>query len=311
MRLWSLHPKYLDRQGLLAVWREGLLAVAVLSGKTAGYRHHPQLQRFRSQDCPVSAINGYMCAVYVEAVTRGYRFDGSKIDLQGGAVNTIPVTLGQLQFEQEHLRAKLAMEVADLWLAQQFTEEASVTECPDDFSCEENLKPYTGRFLISRVGLTVLTGEEWGQLFITVGDQPRTMLLPCGEGRFWLAPLRTTVNAVKDDTGSVVALEISLYGQVVRANRIDPLPLTERQVQAYAGIYHSDELATSYELMACKDGLKMSHSRHDEVTLVPTDIDTFEGLKRVGFLSFQRNEEKVTGFTLTGSRVRNLQFRKL
>jgi hypothetical protein len=34
MRLWSLHPKHLDRQGLLAVWREGLLAQEVLRGET-------------------------------------------------------------------------------------------------------------------------------------------------------------------------------------------------------------------------------------------------------------------------------------
>jgi len=30
MRLWTIHPKYLDRQGLLALWREALLAQKVL-----------------------------------------------------------------------------------------------------------------------------------------------------------------------------------------------------------------------------------------------------------------------------------------
>ncbi|MGP9584395.1 pyrimidine dimer DNA glycosylase/endonuclease V, partial [Micrococcaceae sp. AOP34-BR2-30] len=30
MRLWSLHPEVLDRQGLIAGWREALLAQAVL-----------------------------------------------------------------------------------------------------------------------------------------------------------------------------------------------------------------------------------------------------------------------------------------
>ncbi|HEU5178767.1 MAG TPA: pyrimidine dimer DNA glycosylase/endonuclease V, partial [Burkholderiales bacterium] len=32
MRLWSLHPKYLDARGLVALWREALLAQAVLRG---------------------------------------------------------------------------------------------------------------------------------------------------------------------------------------------------------------------------------------------------------------------------------------
>ena len=48
MRIWSLHPQYLDRQGLTAAWREGLLAQKVLTGTTKGYRNHPQLRRFRA-----------------------------------------------------------------------------------------------------------------------------------------------------------------------------------------------------------------------------------------------------------------------
>ena len=40
-------------QGLVALWREALLARAVLRGKTRGYRHHPQLHRFRASATPV------------------------------------------------------------------------------------------------------------------------------------------------------------------------------------------------------------------------------------------------------------------
>ena len=47
MRLWSLHPSYLDSAGLVALWQEGLLARKVLSSQTKGYIHHPQLHRFR------------------------------------------------------------------------------------------------------------------------------------------------------------------------------------------------------------------------------------------------------------------------
>ncbi len=79
MRLWSLHPRYLDPQGLVALWREGLLAQAVLRGRTKGYRHHPQLQRFRAHASPRSAINAYLAEVHAEAARRGYSFDRSKI----------------------------------------------------------------------------------------------------------------------------------------------------------------------------------------------------------------------------------------
>lgn len=112
MRLWSLHPSYLDRRGLVALWREGLLARAVLRGETRGYRRHPQLDRFRSHPAPVSAINGYLAAVADEAEERGYRFDRSLM----GPVRTrgpLTVTRGQLEFELAHLRAKLQERAPD------------------------------------------------------------------------------------------------------------------------------------------------------------------------------------------------------
>ena len=107
MRLWSLHPRYLDPQGLVALWREALLAKAVLAGKTRGYRQHPQLERFRAQDAPRSAINAYLAAIHAEATIRGYSFDQSKIGPVTD-VPLIPVTGGQLAFEWRHLMKKLA-----------------------------------------------------------------------------------------------------------------------------------------------------------------------------------------------------------
>lgn len=108
MRLWSIHPKYLDAQGLVALWREGLLARAVLMGNTRGYRNHPQLERFRQCDAPDAAIDAYLSAIHAESVRRGYRFDASKIDAP--RVNlSIPVTAGQIQYEWEHLLQKLSI----------------------------------------------------------------------------------------------------------------------------------------------------------------------------------------------------------
>lgn len=106
MRLWTLHPKYLDRQGLLAVWREGLLAQAVLQGKTTGYKNHPQLDRFKSHPDPLGAIGYFLREVYAEARKRGYNFNASKIGSHA-APQPIRTTSGQLEFESKHLRRKL------------------------------------------------------------------------------------------------------------------------------------------------------------------------------------------------------------
>lgn len=105
MRLWSLHPRYLDRQALVACWREALLAQAVLLGRTRGYAHHPQLERFRAVDEPVAAVGEYLASLAIEAEARDYRFDRSRIDCYGHA--PMPVTAGQLAFEARHLAGKL------------------------------------------------------------------------------------------------------------------------------------------------------------------------------------------------------------
>jgi hypothetical protein len=115
MRLWSLHPEYLDARGLVALWREGLLAQAVIAGKTRGYRHHPQLARFLEAPAPGRRIAAYLRAVERTAAGRAYRFDASKIG-RAGPVVPLPVTRGQLDYEWSHLRRKLEAR-APAWLA--------------------------------------------------------------------------------------------------------------------------------------------------------------------------------------------------
>ena len=97
MRLWSLHPEYLDARGLVALWREGLLARRVLAGKTTGYRNHPQLKRFKAAPDPVSAIDAYLTVVLHEAARRVYNFDASKIWKQRSRFK-IAVTRGQTTY---------------------------------------------------------------------------------------------------------------------------------------------------------------------------------------------------------------------
>ena len=106
MRIWSLHPKYLDARGLVALWREALLAQAVLRGQTSGYTHHPQLLRFRDRSAPVGLIAEYLRAVHAESETRGYRFARDKIS-RSRARGQLTVTRGQLEFEWHHLVRKL------------------------------------------------------------------------------------------------------------------------------------------------------------------------------------------------------------
>jgi hypothetical protein len=116
MRLWSLHPRHLDPPGLVALWREGLLAQAVLRGKTRGYTRHPQLLRFQQHADPLAAIDAYLAVVQEEATHRGYRFDRSKLGpVRAGIV--LEVARGQLEHEWGHLLAKLQRR-SPVWHAQ-------------------------------------------------------------------------------------------------------------------------------------------------------------------------------------------------
>ena len=116
MRLWTIHPQYLDAPGLVAAWREALLAQKVLAGQTKGYRHHPQLLRFQTQLDPTAAIASFLAGLAEEAERRGYRFDVTKISRRR-FTGRLPETEGQLLYEWSHLRTKLRVR-APQWFRQ-------------------------------------------------------------------------------------------------------------------------------------------------------------------------------------------------
>jgi len=129
MRLWTIHPKYLDQKGLVAVWREGLLAKKVLEGKTKGYKYHPQLKRFQECDDSMIAINQYLNEIYNEGEKRGYRFDKSKIEIKNTRNNEkIEVTRKQIQYEFELLKSKISKRDNDKYMKIKDIKEIEINE---------------------------------------------------------------------------------------------------------------------------------------------------------------------------------------
>ena len=98
MRIWSVAPSLLDAKGLVACWRETLLAQKVLQGLTKGYKNHPQLDRFKASPDPLAD----------EADRRGYSFNRSLIATeQAEGVAPMAVTQGQVDYELEFLKQKV------------------------------------------------------------------------------------------------------------------------------------------------------------------------------------------------------------
>jgi hypothetical protein len=114
VRLWTLHPQYLDAKGLVAAWREALLAQKVLSGGTRGYTRHPQLERFRGHAEPVHALAAFLTCIAEEAKRRDYTFDESKI-LVCNFTGQLEETSGQLLYEWKHLKNKLRSRAPNLY----------------------------------------------------------------------------------------------------------------------------------------------------------------------------------------------------
>jgi hypothetical protein len=139
MRLWSIHPSYLDTKGLVALWREGLLAQNVLLGKTKGYKNHPQLNRFKATDNPPATIGTYLKTVVVEADRRQYNFDRTKIITHQPNIS-IPVTTGQLRYEFDHLLKKLQSRQASLY--ERYRDIALIQSHPIFYAVEGNIEEW-------------------------------------------------------------------------------------------------------------------------------------------------------------------------
>ena len=107
MRIWSIHPRYLDWKGLGALWRETLLAQKVLQGETRGWRNHPQLDRFKTHRAPLRAVGRYLADVHEESLRRGYSYNHSKILYPDGEADLIALNRGQLEYEFKTLQERL------------------------------------------------------------------------------------------------------------------------------------------------------------------------------------------------------------
>jgi len=107
MRIWSIHPSYLDWKGLGALWRETLLAQVVLLGKTKGWRNHPQLDRFKYHPTPVKAVGFFLLKVHEEATRRNYNYNFSKILEPTEKIELANITDGQLRYELDILMERL------------------------------------------------------------------------------------------------------------------------------------------------------------------------------------------------------------
>jgi len=143
----------------------------------------------------------------------------------------------------------------------------------------------------------------------TVWGQYGTALRTVGRGLF---AGRTTDLFVEAGADGRRRLTETVRGSTVKPvvfEAVDLYAPTPAQAAEYTGIYHSEEIEPAYRVEVTDGRLYLRRLKVAPVTLEPLDRDVFRGSS--GTLRFSRDARgRVTGFTLSNGRIRNLRFTK-
>jgi CubicO group peptidase (beta-lactamase class C family) len=209
---------------------------------------------------------------------------------------------------------KLAEQVADIYLPDKLgpddSKKAPVERKFVSVSAAV-LDAYVGEYALDQ-GPTVEITKEDGHLMARSAGGPKTELFPESNTRFYVKPLDAVVEFNEPANGKATQFTLHQGDQHTPAKRISSRPTTEADLAEYTGDYYSEELGTTYTVTLQSGALVVTHRRHDDITLKAMGVDNFQGnrwfFQRVRFT--RDNGNRVSGFRLTGSRVRNVRFDK-
>ena len=116
----------------------------------------------------------------------------------------------------------------------------------------------------------------------------------------------------RDEQGEVNQLTLQHRGLNMTAKRMPDYTLSATELAEFVGEYYSPELDTTYRLRLHGNELVAVFQRHPDVVLVPWGPDVFQRQSSPeGELKFTRDaEQKITGFRLSGGRIRHVLFNK-
>ena len=200
-----------------------------------------------------------------------------------------------------------ALEIADLYLADRLgspdaEDEAEPAAHPVDPAV---LSTYEGTYQL-RPGWLLTISLHGDSLMTQATMEGRFTMTPESDTTFFVKGYRARITFRPDADGEVNQLE---YRGIV-ADRVELVRPSAEELGAYVGDYYSEELGTTYTLVMEHNRLVAQHRRHGDVALSPTVADQFSSFRWFfRAVVFTRDDHgDVTGFRLTGGRVRNLRF---
>ena len=215
----------------------------------------------------------------------------------------------------------LARQVAEVYLMDRLepqTTAAPKAEPPAAAGAEPkaNVDPkvyddYVGKYQLP--GVVIAITKEGDRLMGQVTNQPQFELVAQSETAFLVKgedAIRLTFG--KGQSGRVTQLVVNQGGQEHTAQRLEGAPPGPGQLGEFAGDYYSEELGTTYSLVVRNEKLVAQHRRHNDIAMTAVESDLFQGdAWWFGQVHFLRGPDRaITGFRLTGGRVRNLWFEK-
>jgi hypothetical protein len=202
----------------------------------------------------------------------------------------------------------LALQVADLYLADRFSPDAPA-QCSYLELSPEALEEYAGVYRGPTSGLTVELFVQDGGLVVEAGGRSFA-LSPLSEARFRAADALVDLELqfVRQGGGGRYVAQIQLPGRDTA--QLEPMAVatpSAEELSEYVGSYLSDELQTLYEItLDAKEGrLNARRGRAPIETLKPGSRDIF----RLPFATLHFNRDDggvVKGCTVCSGRVRGI-----
>lgn len=210
--------------------------------------------------------------------------------------------------------SRLARQVADIYLADSIKKKERKTKQIE--RKEIKLDPsmhdlYVGKYYFEP-GLIITITKENNRLMAQTNGRPKVELIPESEIDFFIKDRDEKLTFQLNNVGDVIKLIFYTAGQEMSGKRFKPSILNVNQLSEFVGAYYSEELGTTYTIVILGGKLVAKHRRHNDIKLNPTKEDMFLGeqwfFRQVHFT--RDNNKQITGFRLSGGRVRNLNFEK-
>ncbi len=209
----------------------------------------------------------------------------------------------------------LANQVADLYLAEVLAPAASASASEPETKPEARTvatvdpaiyDDYAGKYADER-GLVISMAREGSTLMLDWPGSPPVELFPESETMFFQHVDEDRLAFYREASGDVAGLTVHRGARQIPFTRVPAL--TARELAAYTGVYHSDELQVTYAIALDERQLSLRIQSNPPTALSITKQD--EASAEVGTMAFERDDHgTVTGFVLQSGRVRNLRFTK-